>query len=154
MAGSLWTDLKPPLYWLHLIYTTWTWSIEQLWTLNHVWNVIVNVYEWWMHKFLFLGRSSAHFKQEYIFGSVSEIFFISHVAFRFQDSFTLMPISEREKHFQGMQKKTKHGWAYLIYSYSHLYKIDHIISVTWGLLQGRQKGYNNWMREVNSWPAR
>lgn len=50
-------------------------------------------------------QSGAHFKQEYIIGSVSEIFFISHVAFRFQDSFTLMPISEREKHVQGMQKK-------------------------------------------------
>lgn len=36
---------------------------------------------------------------------------LSHVPLflmvRFQDSFTLMPISEREKHFQGMQKNNQ-----------------------------------------------
>lgn len=146
--------LNQPLYWLHLIYTTCIWSLKQFWTLNHVWNIIVNVYEWSMHKLLFLDRV-VHISNK---NTLSEVFPRYSLFLMLLPDFKIVLLScqfqKGKNTSKECKKKPKHGWAYLIYSYSHLYKIDHIISVTWGLLQGRQKGYNNWMREVNSWPAR
>lgn len=82
-----------------------------------------------MHKFLFLDKV-VHISNK---NTLSEVFPRYSLFLMLLSDFKIVYSHanfRKGKTLPRNAKKPKHGWAYLIYSYSHLYKIDHIISVT------------------------